>query len=146
MSIQFYNEDVNLPDVNFDLLKRILKGEVRSLKFKLGLINYIFCSDLYLLDMNVKFLKHDFYTDVITFDYSEEEVVAGDIYISTDRVLNNSVIFGQIYADELVRVLAHGLLHLLKFNDKESEEIVLMRRREDYVVNKYNSFPRLTIV
>ena len=99
MSICFNNEDVALPEVNYDSLQKILKGEVRINKCKLGEINYIFCSDEYLYEMNVKFLGHDYFTDVITFDYSANEVVSGDIYISTERVLNNSVTFGQTYID-----------------------------------------------
>lgn len=139
MSISFFNEDVNLPVINFEIAEKIIKGEIRRHKLKLGAINYIFCSDDYLLDLNIKFLNHDYYTDVITFDYSTEVFVSGDIYISTDRVLNNSATFEQNFADEMVRVISHGLLHLLKYNDKESEEILLMRNKESEMVKKYNS-------
>ena len=139
MSIYFYNEDVVLPDVNFNTLEKVLKREIRINKSKLGEINYIFCSDAYLFDINVKFLNHNFYTDVITFDYTANDVVGGDIYISTDRVLNNSITFGQLYSDELVRVVSHGLLHLLRYNDKEPEEIIVMRMKETDLVSKFNS-------
>lgn len=121
------------------MVQKVLKGEVRKNKLKLGSINYIFCSDDYLLSMNIKFLNHDYYTDVITFDYTTETCVSGDIYISTDRVLNNSATFEQNFSDELVRVISHGLLHLLKFNDKEHDEILVMRNKESEMVNKYNS-------
>ena len=140
MSIYFYNEDVKLPDLNFDFIKKILKSEIRRSKAKLGEINYIFCSDEYLLDMNIRFLEHEFYTDVITFDYSLDSVIAGDVYISTDRVINNSATFGQTIPNELVRVISHGLLHLLKYNDKEEEEIVLMRSSENRLIKKYMEF------
>lgn len=137
MSVYFYNEDVSLPSLNYDVLKNVLKNEIRRNGLRLGEINYIFCSDNYLLDLNIKFLNHNFYTDVITFDYSENNRIAGDIYISTERVLNNSVIFEQNYSDELIRVISHGLLHLLKYNDKELVEIELMRMKESEIMNKY---------
>jgi len=136
MSFQFFNEDVVLPELNFEKIVRILKGELRVHLVLLGSINYIFCSDNYLLELNIKFLKHDYFTDVITFDYSEGRVVAGDIYISIDRVMNNSVIYKQNYSDELTRVISHGLLHLLKYNDKEKEEIKIMRQKESQLLKK----------
>jgi rRNA maturation RNase YbeY len=138
MSILFFQEDVVLPDINFEVLVKVLKSEIRSNKYKLGDINYIFCSDEYLFDINLKFLKHDFYTDVITFDYSENNVLSGDIYISTERVLNNSITFEQLYVDELVRVISHGMLHLLKYDDKEAEEVKEMRVKEADLVSKFN--------
>ena len=137
MSVYFYNEDVSLPSLNYDVLKNVLKNEIRRNGLRLGEINYIFCSDNYLLDLNIKFLNHNFYTDVITFDYSENNRIAGDIYISTERVLNNSVIFEQNYSNELIRVISHGLLHLLRYNDKELVEIELMRMKESELMNKY---------
>ncbi len=140
MSIQFFCEDVVLPDLHFEAINRGLKIELRLQKAKLGEINYIFCSDEYLLVMNSKFLKHDFYTDVITFDYSGNGRISGDIFISTDRVLNNSVIFEQSFDSELLRVISHGLLHLLGFNDKEEVEIGLMRQKEIELLNRINSF------
>lgn len=130
MSIQFFNEDVDLPIINFKEVISVLKQSVRANKFKLGAINYIFCSDEYLLKMNKQFLNHDYYTDVITFDYSLENTVGGDIFISTERVENNSETYNQSYETELLRVISHGLLHLLKFNDKEDSEIEIMRAKE----------------
>lgn len=137
MSINFYNEDVILPSLNYHVLRKILKKEIRFNKSNLGEVNYIFCSDDYLLSLNIKFLQHNYYTDVITFDYSENNCIAGDIYISTDRVLNNSVTFVQNLSDELVRVISHGMLHLLKYNDKELDEIVKMRHKESELMLKY---------
>jgi len=139
MSIFFFNEDVILPDINFEVIQKVLKSEVRKNSFRLGLINYIFCSDDYLLSLNVKFLHHDYFTDVITFDYTNETVVSGDIYISTDRVLNNSATFDQQFSHELVRVVSHGLLHLLKYNDKKPGEILMMRKKESEMLEKYIS-------
>ena len=130
MSIEFFNEDVDLPEVDFKVVVSVLKQSVRANKFKLGVINFIFCSDEYLLKMNKQFLNHNYYTDVITFDYSEETRVGGDIFISTDRVRNNSETYNQSYETELLRVISHGLLHLIKFNDKEESEIEIMRAKE----------------
>ena len=139
MSILFFNEDVSLPSLNFESIQKLFKSEISVNKLKLGLINFIFCSDDYLLDINIKFLQHDYYTDVISFDYSEDSLVSGDIYISTDRVLNNSVIFNQSFSNELIRVISHGFFHLLKYNDKEEEETKVMRLKEAEMVNRYNS-------
>lgn len=140
MSFQFFKEDVNLPGLNFDVISKVLKQAVRSNKSKLGDIHYIFCSDEYLLQLNKKFLDHDYYTDVITFDYSLDQLVGGDIFISTDRVRNNSDTYSQIYETELLRVISHGLLHLLKFNDKEESEIEIMRLKESELIEKVISY------
>lgn len=140
MSLQFFNEDVNFPFLNFDVVRKVLKQAVRTNKSKLGDINYIFCSDEYLLQLNKKFLDHDYFTDVITFDYSENFLVSGDIYISTDRVRQNSGTYGQLYETELLRVISHGLLHLLKFNDKEESEIEIMRLKESELIEKVISY------
>ena len=143
MGIYFFAEDVDMPKIDFQAVQKVLKREIRINKCKLGLINYIFCSDPYLLDINIKFLKHDYFTDVITFDYTDGLVVSGDIYISTDMVMNNSVIFSQIFQEELMRVISHGLLHLLKFNDKEEEEVIAMRRKESDMLNSFKGYSKI---
>ena len=145
MSICFYNEDVIMPLLKFGRIKKCLKNEVISHQCTLGAVNYIFCSDDYLLALNTKFLQHDYYTDVITFDYTQNTLVAGDIYISTDRVLNNSFIFKVEYEEELVRVICHGLLHLLNFGDKEKDEIDLMRRKEYELIHAIFSFQMILL-
>ena len=108
MSIYFFYEDVTLPTLNFEFIKELFNSEIKEGKFKLGIINFIFCSDNYLLEINKKFLQHDYFTDVISFDYSESNFVSGDVYISTESVLSNSIIFNQRFTDELVRVISHG--------------------------------------
>lgn len=138
MSILFHQEDVEIPDFNIELVKKLLKSEIRKHHLKLGDISYIFCSDHFLLDINNKFLNHDYLTDVITFDYSDGVQVSGDVYISTEMVLNNSLTFEQSFVNELVRVLGHGLFHLLGYNDKEAEEIEVMRFKEEELIEKYN--------
>ncbi len=137
MSITFFNEDVPLPQINFTLIKKIAKSEVIRSEKKVGDINFIFCSDDHLLQINIQFLQHDYYTDVITFDYSEGNLISGDIFISVDRVLNNSEIYLENYASELIRVIFHGLFHLLGFDDKTPDEIVLMRKKESELIHSY---------
>lgn len=138
MTINFFNENVSLPEiVKYSVLKRLLKGEVVARSQKIGDINYIFCSDDHLLSINIQFLQHDYYTDVITFDYSGNNIISGDIFISVDRVLNNSEIFGDNYTSELVRVIFHGLLHLLGYKDKTPDEAAIMRQKEAELITKY---------
>ncbi len=97
---------------------------------KLGEINLIFCSDEYLLNMNKEYLQHDYYTDIITFDYYEE-LVSGDLFISLDRVRENAAVLGVAFIEELYRVVVHGTLHLLGFGDKSPDEEARMRSLEN---------------
>lgn len=137
MSISYYNEEIGLPDLDFNLITRWIKGILRFYRKKLGNISYIFCSDQYLLNINIKFLKHNYLTDIITFDYVEEDIVSGDLYISVDRIFENSEIFNSEKSDEFRRVIVHGLLHLLGFKDKTPEELECMRNLEDKFLRKY---------
>jgi probable rRNA maturation factor len=123
-------------DVSFDLKKKreikawakdLITGEGK----KAGEICYIFCSDAYLGEMNRKYLKHDTLTDIITFDYSEEGLLSGDIFISTERVAENAGKFHTGFEKELGRVMAHGLLHLSGLGDKSPEQKEQMRVAED---------------
>ena len=102
----------------------------------LGDIVYIFCDDDYLLTKNIKYLNHNTLTDVISFDYSKDKLISGDILISIDRVRENSNIFGVQFLNELQRVMAHGLLHLLGYNDKTELEEKEIREKEDYYLEK----------
>lgn len=95
-------------------------------------LDYVFCSDEYLLDVNRSFLQHDYYTDIITFDLSENDSVIGEIYISIDRVKDNSQVQNTGYSNEMLRVIFHGALHLCGYKDKKKSEITVMREREDY--------------
>jgi probable rRNA maturation factor len=100
-------------------------------------LTYIFCSDEYLLDINQSFLKHDDYTDIITFDLSEGPETVGEIYISIERVIENAVVHGELYARELLRVIFHGALHLIGYRDKKKSEITIMREKEEYYLRLF---------
>jgi len=98
-------------------------------------LSFIFCSDDFLLKINNKYLNHDFYTDVISFDYSEQNLVSGDIYISIDRVKENSRKFGCTVKDELHRIIIHGILHLFGYSDKTPEQKAIMKDKEDFYLS-----------
>ncbi|NOZ34409.1 MAG: rRNA maturation RNase YbeY [Chlorobi bacterium] len=97
-----------------------------------GELSFIFCSDNYLLEMNKNYLKHDFYTDVITFDYCENDIVSGDIFISIDRIKENAKIYKTTFQNELHRIMIHGVLHLVGYNDKTDKEQKQMREKENF--------------
>lgn len=112
----------------------IIKGE----KAVLGDLSYIFCSDNYLLKLNQKYLKHNSFTDIITFNYSEQKVISGEIYISVDRIRENAVKFKEDFNRELLRVMAHGVLHLLGYNDKSKNEKEEMKSKEEEKINMFH--------
>ena len=103
---------------------------------RLGEISVIFCSDAYLLDMNRKYLGHDYFTDIITFDYSEGELLSGDLFISVDTVRSNASFYSAEFDDELDRVIVHGLLHLIGYDDHSEEEFAAMKEKENYYLSK----------
>ena len=103
--------------------------------FNLGEINYIFCDDNYLLEVNKEYLNHDYYTDIISFDYSENKMISGDIFISIDRVFENSKSFEKTFDHELRRVMFHGLLHFCGYKDKTDSEKEKMRKKEDFYLS-----------
>ena len=108
-----------------------LENIIYSEKKMPGEIVFVFCDDPYLLKKNIEFLKHNSLTDVITFDYSQKNKICGDILISIDRVKENAKIYNTTFLNELNRVMAHGLLHLLGYKDKTKKDIKLMRKKED---------------
>lgn len=113
------------------ILKQWIKTIVENNKKEVGEISYIFCSDGQLLEINKEFLNHDYYTDIITFDYSETDVVSGDLFISIERIKDNAKTLKTSYQEELHRVIIHGVLHLLGYKDKTEEESENMRKLED---------------
>lgn len=134
--IQFFTEDISFK-IPFARKRSAWIAEIISQeKFTLQQLNYIFCSDDYLLNINIQYLKHNTLTDIITFDSSEEErTVQGDIYVSVDRVLENSLELGVVFEDELDRVLIHGVLHLIGYKDKGLKNKFAMRKKEDWCLS-----------
>lgn len=108
-------------------------------KKNFGTLNYIFCNDAHLLQINREYLKHDTYTDIITFDYSEKKIISGDIFISIERVTENAEKFKQPFEIELQRVMVHGILHLIGYNDKSSQEKETMRAKEDFYLKRFGT-------
>jgi len=135
-SIDFYFEGLNaVPIYEKVLLSHVnllIKNELKVV----GDISVVFCSDAYLLDMNQKYLEHDYFTDVITFDYVEGDTISGDLFISIDRVSDNANQFNTSFIRELYRVVFHGVLHLVGYNDKSAEEVKVMRAKEEYYLNE----------
>lgn len=111
-----------------EFIKEIFRLEGKALKE----MNYIFCSDEYLLEINKSYLQHDYFTDIITFDLSEGDETIGEVYISVDRVKENALTHQATFSSELLRVIFHGALHLVGYKDKKKSEITIMREKEDY--------------
>ena len=130
-NIFFHTVDISFALTRENETSNWLVKLVEAHKKKVGELNYIFCSDDYLLKMNQEHLKHDYFTDIITFDYCEKDLISGDLFISIDRTNENAKTFGKTQMDELNRVIAHGLLHLLGFKDKTTEDIAEMRSMEE---------------
>ena len=130
-SITFSSEEINfqLDDEasTGEWLKKVIEREEKQLHS----LNFIFCSDEYLLQLNVEYLDHDTLTDVITFPYADPPIVEGDIFISIDRIKENAEKYDATFSQELHRVMAHGVLHLCGYGDKNQQEMKLMRRKEN---------------
>lgn len=132
MAIYFFSEGINFKPKNIRHLKNWIKQVVRNEGATLQELNFIFCSDEYLHQINVEYLQHDTYTDIITFDNSDETGrIEGDIFISIDRVKENAQKFQTNLDRELYRVMIHGVLHLLGYQDKTPQEKSQMRAKED---------------
>ena len=116
---------------NRTLIKQWVKTVVENKGKKLGEVSYILCDDDYLLEVNRQYLKHDYYTDIITFDYTENDRIGGDLFISIDRVRDNATALQVSEHEELMRVMIHGVLHLLGLKDKSEEEAKHMRKAEE---------------
>ena len=133
--IRYYYEDIKFEFkhklLNNKWLRFVAQSEVR----RLGDIGIIFCSDNYILDVNMKYLQHDYFTDIITFDYCEEDVLSGDLFISIDSVRDNASYYGTEFEDELNRVIVHGILHLVGYDDHTEEDQQQMRAKEDYYLS-----------
>ena len=131
--VRYFFEDTSFnfkPKARTKLWLRTVAG---SESRKLGNVNIIFCSDNYILDINMKYLQHDYFTDIITFDYCEKNTLSGDLFISVDSVRENALLYGApSFEDELNRVIVHGLLHLIGYDDHSDEQVAVMRQKENY--------------
>ncbi|MDR1527848.1 MAG: rRNA maturation RNase YbeY [Dysgonamonadaceae bacterium] len=138
MAFFFETSDTSFPScIKRRETAKWIKNVVAGHRRKAGDITYVFCSDSEILRMNQLYLKHDYYTDIITFDYSEGDTIAGDLFISLDTVKSNSEKYRTDYADELRRVMIHGILHLCGFDDKLPADARQMREKEDEALSVY---------
>ena len=134
--VSYFTEDTDFRFTFKRLTSKWLKDVAARESRRLGDISVIFCSDEYLLDVNRKYLNHDYYTDIITFDYCEGPVLSGDLFISVDSVRENASFYGTEFADELNRVIVHGLLHLIGYDDHAEADIATMRAKENYYLSQ----------
>jgi probable rRNA maturation factor len=133
--INFHAEAIDFKVLNPIKTKRWLKSVIESEGFELLEINYIFCNDEYLHTINVEYLEHDTLTDIITFDNSEEDqLIEGDIFVSIERIIDNTQDFNTTFEQEFKRVIVHGVLHLCGYFDKTDEDEKQMRDKEDYYI------------
>lgn len=128
--IRFTSDSIQMPSLDTVRIQRWIQKLASSHQKKIGIVNYIFCSDERIIEVNRQFLQHDYYTDIITFDYSQGDIVSGDLFISLETVASNAEMLGVNYNEELNRVLAHGVLHLCGFKDKTTEDAARMRKEE----------------
>lgn len=145
-AIRYFSEDTNFTIQHPRTTARWLKSVASHEKVELGEINFIFCSDAYLADLNREYLSHDYYTDILTFDnMSGDEPISGDIYISVDRVRDNAAGFGVSFDEELHRVMVHGILHLIGYSDKSMTKRKVMKKKEDAYLSLRPGVPRGTL-
>lgn len=131
MAVSFFNEGIDLPVINKTVIRNWVKQVAELHQKRVGEISYIFCDDEKILEVNRQYLQHDYYTDIITFDYTEGNKISGDLFISLDTVRTNAEQFGQEYNTELHRVIIHGILHLCGINDKGPGEREIMEAEEN---------------
>ena len=139
MAIYFSTENIDFSLSDEAKVKRWITEVVKSQGKKVGNVGYLFCDDAYLIEINRTYLNHDTYTDIITFDYVEGNVVSGDIMISVERVRENANLFNTSFEQELYRVIIHGILHLLGQADKSDEDAAEMRRKEELALDLWKT-------
>ncbi|MEM9545448.1 MAG: rRNA maturation RNase YbeY [Bacteroidota bacterium] len=137
MSILFHKEEIEVQLPDEKKLTQWLCNIAGTEDKKVKQVTYIFCDDEYLLEINKQFLNHDFYTDIITFPYKQGSEIESDIFISVDRVRENATLYKVDFDRELLRVIAHGLLHLMGYKDKTKEEEKVMRAQEDLAIERF---------
>ena len=136
--VNYYFEDTAFKLKAKTKIKNWLKLVAESEVYTLGNVSVIFCSDNYILDINQRFLQHDYFTDIITFDYTEGSKISGDLFISVDSVKENSIEYGTDFENELHRVIVHGILHLIGYDDHTDEDVRIMRSKENYYLSLYD--------
>lgn len=135
-SLQFFFEDIEPIAFQQSLLELHLTELVQNENYQLGELSIVFCSDEFLLEINKQYLDHDYYTDIITFDYVDKNVISGDLFISLDRVNENAINYKTTVLKELYRVVFHGVLHLTGYKDKTEEEQNEMTKMEEFYLEK----------
>lgn len=138
--ISFQSETGQLPALVNSSITSWIESVISNEGSLCGPICYFFCSDEYILQTNKTYLNHDYYTDIITFDYTNNNVISGDLVISLDTVATNALKFKKDFEDELSRVMIHGILHLLGYKDKTDAELTIMRRKEDEALHLLPTF------
>jgi rRNA maturation RNase YbeY len=136
--IDFFFEDVARIRVKQDFLRSVIRGIAENENRETGPVNVVFCSDAYLLQINIDFLAHDYYTDIITFDNGTAQLIAGELYISIDRIKENSLLYGVSFRMELARVVIHGILHLAGYKDKSPGDKKKMKQKEDFYLRRFD--------
>ena len=139
MAIYFHTEEIHFEPAQPQRIKAWIRKIISHAQKEVGELNIIFTSNSFLLKMNQQYLKHNYFTDVITFNYNRGEVVSGDIFISIDQVKVNSKEISVNFADELYRVIIHGVLHLLGYDDKDKAQQMEMREKEDEMLALFKS-------
>ena len=129
--ISYTTDGVEMPSFDTQRIENWIVSVARSFGKTVGAVTYIFCNDDKILEVNRKYINHDYYTDVITFDYSRPMRISGDVFISLDTVRSNAILLGKTYDNELMRVIIHGILHLCGVDDKGPGEREIMERHED---------------
>lgn len=138
--IGFEVKDVEMPALDYAKVDRWLGEVAASHDYRIGNVNYLFCDDKEILRVNREFLQHDYFTDIITFDYTHRNTIGGDIFISLDTVASNAEGLGVKYDEELLRVIAHGVLHLCGIDDKGPGEREIMERAENEALELWRNF------
>ena len=136
MNFAFFSEDVSSPKFKRRIVSAWIKNVILAEGKVPGNISFIFCSDDYLLEVNRKYLNHDYFTDIVTFDYVELDIISGDIFISTDRIRENAVEFNTSFENELSRIMIHGILHLLGYKDKSKKDKLQMTGKENFYLRE----------
>ncbi len=138
--IQYITEEVKLPSIQKTQITRWIKDTAAEYNKKTGEIVFIFCNDERILEVNNKYLQHDYFTDIITFDYSEGAIISGDIFISIDTVASNATEFEVSFEAEINRIMIHGILHLCGQDDKTTESREIMTQKENLALKRLSEY------